>query len=71
MLWTDAVQGFILFLGILLILIFGLVNTHWSSPNLKYSFFTKESQWKIDFASGGIFFIFLSKIIENTFYSHS
>ncbi|WP_308162591.1 sodium:solute symporter family transporter [Mesomycoplasma hyorhinis] len=67
MLWTDSVQGFILFLGILLILIFGLVNTHWSSPNLKYSFFTKESQWKIDFASGGIFFIFLSKIIENTF----
>lgn len=63
--WTDAIQGVVFLVGIILILIFGLWGTDWN--NAKYQRIFNEEQWKITLASGGMFFIFVSKYIESLF----
>ncbi|WP_033160897.1 sodium:solute symporter family transporter [[Mycoplasma] collis] len=66
-LYTDAIQGFVLMLGIILIIIFGLAKTDFNSSTFKYhTLFTKD-QWKISAAQGGIFFIFVSGYISTMF----
>lgn len=63
--WSDAIQGVVFILGIILIIVFGLVGTNWDTAKMHTLF--SQSQWKITWASGGIFFIFVSKYIENIF----
>ncbi|MDO6829433.1 sodium:solute symporter family transporter [Mesomycoplasma ovipneumoniae] len=65
-LWTDAIQGLVLLLGIICILIFGLVQTDWSKGDIYQSIFN-AGQWKISAASGGMFLLFLGKYVETIF----
>ncbi|MCP9306532.1 sodium:solute symporter family transporter [Mesomycoplasma ovipneumoniae] len=65
-LWTDAIQGLVLLLGIICILIFGLVQTDWSKDGIYQSVFNAD-QWKISAASGGMFLLFLGKYVETIF----
>ncbi|WP_069098244.1 sodium:solute symporter family transporter [Mesomycoplasma ovipneumoniae] len=65
-LWTDAIQGLVLLLGIICILIFGLVQTDWSKDGIYQSIFNAD-QWKISAASGGMFLLFLGKYVETIF----
>ncbi|WP_069097735.1 sodium:solute symporter family transporter [Mesomycoplasma ovipneumoniae] len=65
-LWTDAIQGLVLLLGIICILIFGLVQTDWSKDGIYQSIFN-AGQWKISAASGGMFLLFLGKYVETIF----
>ncbi|MDW2906430.1 hypothetical protein R7V41_02300 [Mesomycoplasma ovipneumoniae] len=65
-LWTDAIQGLVLLLGIICILIFGLVQTDWSKGDIYQSIFNAD-QWKISAASGGMFLLFLGKYVETIF----
>ncbi|WP_010321045.1 sodium:solute symporter family transporter [Mesomycoplasma ovipneumoniae] len=65
-LWTDAIQGLVLLLGIICILIFGLVQTDWSKNDIYQSIFN-AGQWKISAASGGMFLLFLGKYVETIF----
>lgn len=65
-LWTDAIQGLVLLLGIICILIFGLVQTDWSKNDIYQSVFN-AGQWKISAASGGMFLLFLGKYVETIF----
>ncbi|WP_337903324.1 sodium:solute symporter family transporter [Mesomycoplasma ovipneumoniae] len=65
-LWTDAIQGLVLLLGIICILIFGLVQTDWSKGDIYQSVFN-AGQWKISAASGGMFLLFLGKYVETIF----
>ncbi|WP_341490982.1 sodium:solute symporter family transporter [Mesomycoplasma ovipneumoniae] len=65
-LWTDAIQGLVLLLGIICILIFGLVQTDWSKEGIYQSIFNAD-QWKISAASGGMFLLFLGKYVETIF----
>ncbi|MDW2861421.1 sodium:solute symporter family transporter [Mesomycoplasma ovipneumoniae] len=65
-LWTDAIQGLVLLLGIICILIFGLVQTDWSKDDIYQSIFN-AGQWKISAASGGMFLLFLGKYVETIF----
>ncbi|WP_337898418.1 sodium:solute symporter family transporter [Mesomycoplasma ovipneumoniae] len=65
-LWTDAIQGLVLLLGIICILIFGLVQTDWSKEDIYQSIFN-AGQWKISAASGGMFLLFLGKYVETIF----
>lgn len=63
--WTDAIQGLIFLIGIGFVIIFGLVGTDFSKAQIQ-QIFTKN-QWKINAASGGIFFIFIARYIESIF----
>ncbi|WP_337902975.1 sodium:solute symporter family transporter [Mesomycoplasma ovipneumoniae] len=65
-LWTDAIQGLVLLLGIICILIFGLAQTDWSKGDIYQSIFN-AGQWKISAASGGMFLLFLGKYVETIF----
>ncbi|AJR12529.1 Na(+)/glucose symporter [Mesomycoplasma dispar] len=65
-LWTDAIQGLVLLLGIICILIFGLAKTDWSQKDILQSVFN-AGQWKISAASGGMFLLFLGKYVETIF----
>ncbi|VEU59293.1 sodium:solute symporter family transporter [Mesomycoplasma neurolyticum] len=66
-LYTDAVQGFVLMLGIFLVIIFGLAKTNWSASTTKLHILFSKDQWKISLTSGGIFFIFISNYISTMF----
>ncbi|WP_025755677.1 sodium:solute symporter family transporter [Mycoplasmopsis cricetuli] len=64
-LWTDAIQGFVLFAGIILIVIFGLALTDFSVAKIQNVLSIK--QFEIKLASGGVIIIFLSSYVQNMF----
>ncbi|MGY6172126.1 sodium:solute symporter family transporter [Candidatus Mycoplasma pogonae] len=64
-LWTDAVQGFVLISGIILMIIFGLAKTDWEKAQFQKIF--TEKQWYVTAASGGMFFLFVGKFFETLF----
>ncbi|MDQ0513877.1 SSS family solute:Na+ symporter [Mycoplasmoides fastidiosum] len=68
-LWSDAIQGIVLILGIALVVILGLAYTKWDAAELKYQAILNAGQWKISLTMIGIPLIFISNLF-NTLYQY-
>lgn len=65
--WTDALQGLILGMGMVLVLFFALGKTNWSSSHVLLQKPLTIESWKVTLASGGIGFIFVYNIINSLY----
>lgn len=65
--WSDAIQGTILLVGILSVLIAALANTNWTHSNAQLQNILTKDSWKLRVAGVGIQGLFLFNIVNSMY----
>ncbi|MGY6172124.1 sodium:solute symporter family transporter [Candidatus Mycoplasma pogonae] len=65
--WSDAIQGAVLLIGIFVIIIMGLSKTDWGLKDGAYHKILSENSYKIGLGTTGMAFIFMYSIVNSLY----